>query len=81
MADQWVGVLPGLRPDHGVRLDYVWVGLNCLGNVCQIARGQHNPIVSILASGPSCPGLFFSNPEIIDVAVINQLRWIEECGQ
>ena len=44
-------------------------------------------MVGILASGPSCPGFNSqhsqknSQEQIVDVAEVNQWRWLEESGQ
>ena len=39
-------------------------------------------MVSILAYGPSCPGLIPSIPgKIFDVAEVNKWHWLEERGQ
>ena len=43
-----------------------------------IKGGQHGKIVSILASGPSCPR--FSILEIVTVAGVNQCRCLEGSG-
>ena len=44
-------------------------------------------MVTILTSEPCCPGLIsqgsqkFSDEEIVNVAEVNQWRWLEESGQ
>ena len=49
--------------------------------------GQHSTKVSILTSRPSCPRFcakhydIFSEKKIVNVAEVNQLRWLEESGQ
>ena len=48
--------------------------------------GQHSTIFSIFASGPNCPGFYSqqkknSGEKIIDVAEVNQWRWVEESEQ
>ena len=50
-------------------------------------RGQHSTMVSKLASGPSCTRFDSQHSQknfrgkIIDVAEVNQRRWLEESGQ
>ena len=64
-----------------------WPLVTVAGHKGASVRGQYSTMVSILASGPSCPRFDsrhiqnFSGEIFFNVAEANQQRWFAESGQ